>query len=64
VYTDFVFLSINKIKYNKRGKEKKFISVKLYGAKPNTVITPKKNGAKYITKNLLLNNIFKFILLI
>jgi hypothetical protein len=61
---DFVFFLIKKIKYNKMGKEKKFISVKLYGAKPNIVITPKKNGAKYITKNLLLNNIFKFILFI
>ena len=61
MYIDFVFLLINKIKDNKTGKERKFISVKLYGAKPNTVITPKKKGAKYTTKNLLLNNVFKFI---
>ena len=32
---------------------KKFKNVRLYGLKLNIVITPSKNGAKNITKNLL-----------
>ena len=44
-----------KIKNNKIENEKKFINVKLYGAKPSMVIAPRKNGAKNITKNLLLS---------
>jgi len=38
---------------------KKFINVKLYGAKPNIVNTPNKKGAKNITNNLLFNNLIK-----
>ena len=35
------------------------MNVKLYGEKPSIVIAPSKKGAKYITKNLLFNKIFK-----
>ena len=38
---------------------KKFINVKLYGAKPRIVIAPSKKGAKNITNNLLLNKAIK-----
>ena len=41
---------------------KKFTNVKLYGEKPNIVITPSMNGAKKITKNLLFNKVIKLIL--
>ena len=37
----------------------KFINVKLYGGKLNTLIAPRKNGPKKITKNLFFN---KFII--
>ena len=40
---------------------KKFTNVKLYGEKPNIVITPSKNGAKKITKNLLFSKVIKLI---
>ena len=35
------------------------MNVKLYGAKPNTVIAPKKKGAKNITNSLLFNKVVK-----
>jgi len=38
---------------------KKFISVKLYGAKPRIVIAPSKKGAKNTTNNLLLSKAIK-----
>jgi len=38
---------------------KKFKNVRLYGAKPNMVIAPRRKGAKNKTKNLLLSNIVK-----
>ena len=41
---------------------KKFTNVKLYGEKPNIVITPSINGAKKITKNLLFSKAIKLIL--
>ena len=37
------------------------MNVKLYGEKPSIVIAPSKKGAKYITKNLLFNKVFKKI---
>ena len=43
------------------GKEKKFTNVKLYGEKLNVVIPPNIKGAKYKTKNLLFNKLFKKI---
>jgi len=48
-----------KIKNNRIGNVKKFISVKLYGAKPRIVIAPSKKGAKNITNNLLLSKVIK-----
>ena len=48
-----------KIKDNKIENVKKFINVKLYGAKPSIVIAPSKKGAKNITKNLLLSRAIK-----
>ena len=59
LYLDCVRFLIVKIKNNKIGNVKKFINVKLYGVKPSIVIAPSKKGAKNITKNLLLNKIFK-----
>ena len=59
LYLDCVRFLIIKIKNNKIGNVKKFINVKLYGVKPSIVIAPSKKGAKNITKNLLLNKIFK-----
>ena len=53
-----LFLTI-KIKNNKIENEKKFTNVKLYGGKPSIVTPPSKKGAKYITKNLLFNKVFK-----
>ena len=47
------------IKNSKIEKVKKFTNVKLYGAKPNIVITPSKKGAKNITNNLLFNKAIK-----
>ena len=59
MYLDCVLFLTTKIKNNKIENEKKFNSVKLYGEKPSIVIPPSKKGAKYITKNLLLNKVFK-----
>ena len=39
---------------------KKFRNVRLYGAKPNIVIAPSKNGAKNKIKNLLSSKAIKF----
>ena len=47
------------IKNNKIENVKKFINVKLYGAKPRIVIAPSKKGAKNITNNLLLSKAIK-----
>ena len=47
------------IKNNKIGNVKKFINVKLYGAKPSVVIAPSKNGARNTTNNLLFSNVVK-----
>ena len=59
LYFDCVrFLTIE-IKNNKIENEKKFTNVRLYGEKPSIVIAPNKKGAKYITKNLLFNKVFK-----
>jgi len=38
---------------------KKFMNVKLYGAKPSIVIAPRIKGIKNITKNLLLSKVVK-----
>ena len=54
----FFFFTIE-IKNNKTENEKKFTNVRLYGEKPNVVITPIKKGAKNITINLLFNKLFK-----
>ena len=59
IFLDCVFFLISKIKNNKIENVKKFINVKLYGAKPSVVIAPIKKGAKNITKNLLLNKEIK-----
>ena len=56
------FFFIIEIKNSKIGNAKKFTNVKLYGEKPNIVITPSKNGAKKITKNLLFSKVIKLIL--
>ena len=56
----FRFFFIVKIKNNKLEKVKKFNNVKLYGAKPNIVITPSKNGAKNTTNNLLSIKVVKW----
>ena len=48
-----------KIKNNKIENVKKFINVKLYGAKPRIVSAPSTNGARNITKNLLFNKAVK-----
>ena len=55
LYLDCVLFFINRIKNNKAGNKKKFISVKLYGENPNTTNPPIKKGAKNIAKNLLFN---------
>ena len=47
------------IKNNKIENVKKFTAVILYGAKPRIVVAPSKNGAKYITKNLLSSKVIK-----
>jgi len=49
------------IKNNKAEKEKKFISVMLYGAKPNVVKPPNIKGAKNKTNNLLSNKLFNCV---
>jgi len=48
-----------KIKNNKIENVKKFINVKLYGAKLSIVIAPSRKGAINITKNLLLSKAIK-----
>ena len=57
-----VFFLINKIKNNRNENVKKFINVKLYGAKLNIVIAPNKKGATNTTKSLLFSNLVKLIL--
>ena len=59
LYLENVFLLTSKIKNNKIENEKKFINVKLYGAKLSTVNPPSKNGAKNITNNLLFSKAIK-----
>ena len=59
MYVDWVFFLIINIKNSSVGKVKKFIKIKLYGAKPKVVIEPSRNGAKIITKNLLFNKLVK-----
>ena len=59
LYLDCVLFLTSKIKNNKIENVKKFIIVKLYGAKPSTVIAPRIKGAKNITKNLLLGKTIK-----
>ena len=59
LYLDCVRFLISKIKNNKIENVKKFINVKLYGAKPSIVIAPSKKGAKNTTKSLLFNNAVK-----
>ena len=59
LYFDCVLLLIVKIKNNKIENVKKFKNVKLYGENPKMVITPRKKGAKNITKNLLIKSIVK-----
>ena len=61
---DCVFFLTIKIRNNKIENEKKFINVKLYGEKPSVVNAPSKNGAKNITKNLLLSKVVKLISLL
>ena len=50
---------MTRMRNNKVENVKKFIIVKLYGAKPRVVIAPSKNGDKNITKNLLFNKVIK-----
>ena len=57
-----VLFLIKKIKNKRVENVKKFTNVKLYGEKPNIVITPSIKGAKKITKNLLFNKVIKLIL--
>ena len=59
LYLDSVRFLIRKIKNNKSENVKKFINVKLYGAKPSIVIAPSRKGAINITKNLLLSKAIK-----
>ena len=54
-----VFSLTLKIKNNKIENVKKFIGVKLYGAKPSIVNDPNKKGRKNITTNLLFSKVFK-----
>ena len=54
-----VFSFIIKINDNIAEKTIKFINVKLYGGKLNTLIAPRKKGPKKTTKNLFFN---KFIM--
>ena len=56
---DRVLFFIKKIKNKRNENVKKFKKVKLYGEKPNIVITPSKKGAKKITKILLFNKTVK-----
>ena len=57
---DRVFFFIKKIKNKRNENVKKFKKVKLYGEKPNIVITPSKNGAKNTTNNLLSIKVVKW----
>ena len=54
-----VLFLIKKIKNKRAENVKKFTNVKLYGEKPNTVITPSKNGVTKIVKILLFSNAIK-----
>ena len=60
LYFEDIFFLTCKIKNNKIGKDKKFINVRLYGAKPNIVKLPIKKGSRNKITNLLLNKLFKF----
>ena len=53
------FLMFSKIKYN-RGKSKKFMNVKLNGAKLRILNEPIQNGKKNKFKNLFLLMFFMF----
>ena len=57
-----VLFLIKKIKNKRVENVKKFTNVKLYGENPNTVVTPRMNGAKKITNNLLFSKLIKLIL--
>ena len=59
LYLDRVLFLTSKIKNNKTENVKKFINVKLYGAKPSIVIPPIKKGTKNTTNNLLFNSVVK-----
>ena len=59
LYLDCVLFLSSKIKNSKIENVKKFIIVKLQGAKPSTVIAPSIKGTKNITKNLLLSKTIK-----
>ena len=59
LYLDCVLFLTFKIKNNKIENVKKFINVKLYGAKLSIVIAPSRKGAKNITKSLLLSKVVK-----
>ena len=63
LYFDWVFFFTNEIKYSKVEKVKKFMNVKLYGAKKSIVTEPNIKGAKNITKKLLFNKVSKYIFL-
>ena len=54
-----VLFLIKKIKNKRAENVKKFTNVKLYGEKPNIVITPSRNGIKKITKILLFSKVIK-----
>ena len=56
---DSVLFFTSKIKNNKIENVKKFINVKLYGAKLSIVIAPSRKGAINIIKNLLLSKALK-----
>jgi len=52
---DCVFFLTSRTKNNKIENVKKFIKVKLYGAKPSIVMPPSRKGAKNMATNLLFN---------
>jgi hypothetical protein len=56
---DRVLFLTSRTKNNKIENVKKFINVKLYGAKLSIVIAPSRKGAKNITKSLLLSKVVK-----
>ena len=62
LYLDCVLFLTSKIKNNKIENVKKFINVKLNGAKLSIVIAPSKKGPKNMTNNLLFNKALKLSL--